>query len=327
FSAVLLGCAEPASFTSQEIDLVVACLQRTVGRIDGNRAIDPGDRAAFWIDASHDAPATPWWRRPPPPDTTVRVFSGAPVADALRELLVRIETGTSPDALGLPVFAASAAGHGVLRRLVGYWGAPGKRRFSRRHQNDRGLLCAGLPSLWQLFREGSGAAVETSNWMIVNQSPDGCAVRHVSGRTGELAVGDIAAIRAATRTESADGKAWQICIVRWALSENQEHLELGLQILSPRALPAILAQPAKSGERARLPVLILPEIKGLRADEWLVAPAGELMTSAHAAGAADSFVLVVEKDNIEVREARSTRLEEQNSVIEIFAIERVDRSA
>jgi hypothetical protein len=172
-------------------------------------------------------------------------------------------------------------------------------------------LCAGLGNLWTLFQDGDAALVETSSWMVTNESPDGYAVMHVSGKTGTMSVGDVTAIR----TES--GEDWQICIVRWALSENQEHLEFGLQILATHAVPAFLAVPANADadDSRRLSVLILPEIPALRATEMLVVPSGALNNQRK------NFVLVVEKDNLEVREMRSTHLDERNSQIEVFSIE------
>ena len=132
---------------------------------------------------------------------------------------------------------------------------------------------------------------------------------HVSGKTGSLSVGDVVALR----TES--GENWQICICRWALSENQEHLELGLQILATRAVPAVLALPAATEGRKRLSVLILPKIKALRPTEMLVVPSGALNDQSR------NLILVIDKENIEIREIRSTQLDEQNSHIEVFSIE------
>jgi hypothetical protein len=140
---------------------------------------------------------------------------------------------------------------------------------------------------------------------------------HVSGKTGKLRVGDITAIR----TES--GNDWQICLVRWALSENPEHLELGLQILAARAVPAILALPSgnRNSENSHgrlLPVLILPEVPMLRPTETLIAPSGKL------ADHHDKFTLVIDQENIEVREVRATRLDEQTDSVVVFSIQPAD---
>ncbi len=310
FAAVLLGCAQPASFTSLEVSFVATYARRFADRMEtcelaDSRDESAADAATFWIDPERDAPAIACARKAPPPATPVFCFSCRRLAALLKEQLVEVEAGTHP--LQLPAFVMSAAGRGVLRRLGVFWGQPGKRQFPRRRQNYRAALCTGLGSLWRMFREGE-AAVETSNWMITNESPDGCAIMHVSGKPGSLAVGDITAIRSET------GDSWQICIVRWALSENQEHLELGLQIMATRAVPAILAMPVACKDASPLSVLILPEIPPLRANEMLVVPTGALENHAH------DFILLVEKSNLEIREVRRTGMDEQNSQIEVFSI-------
>ena len=308
YSAVLLGCAQPASFTSNEIDFIAAYLARFADGVDPEPSAAPS-QAAFWIDPTRDAAAYACARNTPPPDTAVCYFGCARLAERLRQQLAELDAGASATAIGLPDFAETPAGRGVLRRLINYWGDPGKRRFPRRRQNYRALLCCGLANLWQLFQHGEESLAETSHWMIINESPDGYAFMHVSGKTGELSIGDVAAIR----TES--GKAWQICVVRWALSENQEHLELGLQILATCAVPALLAQPGERHDQALLPALILPEIRALRASEMLLVPSATLVRLP------SSLILVVEQHNIAVREVRATCLNEQNSRIAIFSIE------
>jgi hypothetical protein len=309
YSAVLLGCAQPASFTSPEVSFIAAYLERFSDGINSTDKSDALTPAAFWIDPERDATAFACARKTAPPQTPLHYFSCTRLAARLTEQLAALEAGASATQLSLPDFAGTPAGRGVLRRLVNYWGEPGKRRYPRRRQNYRAVLCSGLARLWRLFQDGESATAETSNWMITNESPDGYAFMHVSGKTGGLSVGDITAIR----TES--GKAWQICIVRWALSENQEHLELGLQILATRALPALLALPAHNNDHRLLPVLILPAIRALRSSEMLVIPSAALETLP------GTLILVVEKENIKVREVKSTRLDEQNSKIAILSIE------
>ena len=313
YAAVLLGCAQPASFTAREIVFLDTYLERFSSQIDSNR--DKPERSAemFWIDPTRDAPATPCSRKPPPQETPVRYFSCGRLIDLLAKQLEVLDSGTGAKDLALPDFATTPAGRGVLRRLISHWGDPGKRRFPRRRQNYRAQLCAGLNNVFQLFQRVPVQA-EASNWMIVNESPDGYAVMHVSGKTGPITVGDVVALK----TETA--KNWQLCIIRWVLSENQEHLEVGLQILSARAVAAHLALPSGTDGNTCQQVLVLPETPALRPEESLVVPSGML------AGHSKNLVLVIEKDNIEVREINTGQRGEQNGLIEIYEIE-TDRPA
>lgn len=305
--ALLLACAQPASFTSQEIDLVVEYIRRFGNRARFLRVGDHFDaESVFWIDADRDAPPTASSRRPPPEG--VLCFTCESLAQLAEEQVDALEAGVGPADLDLPDFAATPTGHGVLRRLAHYWGHPGKRRFPRRRQNYRAILCVGLPALWQLFNAEETEAGELTSWMVTNESPDGYALMHVSGKTSRLSAGDVVAIRTENSTE------WQICIVRWALSENPEHLELGLQILATNATPAILANQSVPAGTHHQSVLILPQLPPMRLSETLIAPSGTVQ------GGSNKMILLVERDNLEVREVLATRLEEQTGSIEVIAI-------
>lgn len=305
--ALLLACAQPASFSSRELVLVVDYVKRFGSRItrlpDGS--VEEVD-GAFWIDLGRDAPPTADKRRPAP-EGALR-FACERLAELAEEQIAALEAGVPPEALDLDAAMNTPSGHGILRRLAHYWGQPGKRRFPRRRQNYRAVLCVGLEALWQLFKEDHTQAGEITSWMVTNESPDGYAVMHVSGKTAKLSAGDIVALR----TESSND--WQICLVRWALSENPEHLELGLQILATRATPAVLAVPGKDGAPGRHSVLILPPLPPMRTTELLIAPSG----TTHAG--ARKLVLLVERENIEVREMQATHVEEQTSSVELISI-------
>lgn len=310
-NALLLACAQPASFTSAEIELVIDYIARFGSRATVLAETDDAEaEGVFWIDPERDAPPTAVIRRPAPPGALR--FSCERLAELAEEQLDAIERGVPADALDLPEEANTPMGHGVLRRLAHYWGHPGKRRFPRRRQNYRAVLCIGLQSMWKLFRDDATEAGELTSWMVTNESPDGYALMHVSGKTARIAAGDVVAIRTETAT------TWQVCIVRWALSENPEHLELGLQILATKATPAILAEHAggdRSAETAQQQVLLLPRLPPVRPTETLLAPSG----TAHPG--LGRMVLLLERDNLEVREVHATRLDEQTGRVEILAIE------
>ena len=307
-SALLLGCAQPASFTSREVAFVAEYAERHADQIELTQEFPQRLADSFWVDSTQDAAAFACARRTPPDDRAVDYFSCKRLTELLKSQIRAIESGRSPQEIKLPDFAGSAAGRGVLRRLLAHWGDQDKRRFPRRRQSYRALLCAGLDSLWRLFHSDDETSVETSTWMITNESPDGYAVMHVSGKPGRMSVGDVTAIR----TES--GTNWKICIIRWAVSESTVHLELGLQILASNAVPAFLVQPGAPDAAKHLSVLVLPEVPAIRAAEMMIVPSGSLEECAH------SHVLVFEKDNIAIREVRSTGVDEQNSQIEVFSI-------
>ncbi|GHU04049.1 hypothetical protein FACS1894158_03610 [Betaproteobacteria bacterium] len=310
YAAVLLGCAQPMSFTGREVMFLDAYLGYFSELIDICRGRPGESPAMFWINPESDEPATPYSRKPPAPDTLVYGFSCHRLASLLEKQLAALEIGTPPEQLNLSSFAAKPAGLGVLARLLRLWGNPGKRRFPRRTQNHRCKLCLGFSNLHRLY-SAEPQAVDTSVWMITTESPDGYTVMHISGKTRSIKVGDVVALRTET------GDSWQLCIIRWALSENQEHIELGLQILSSRAYAAEIALPEKTAEEASFrPVLVLPATtsSSLRSNEALLVPSGVLTESS------ENLVLVVARNNVKVREISTVQCDERNGMVEMFEI-------
>lgn len=316
-SSLLLAIAQPASFTSRELEFISQYIAASNARMQLVDAAPAGEDGVFWIDPERDAPAHALARRAPPPEKSLYYFACDAIAQRASDHMAALEGGLPAAQLGLPEFADAAAGHGVLRRLIGLWGHPAKRRFPRRRQSYRAELCAGLEQLWHLL-QGSEEKPATSEWMVINESPDGYAMMHVAGETDALGAGDIVALH--PRHDEADGGAeWQICIVRWALSDNPEHIEVGLQVLAPRAIPAVLALPHAPHNGGKTSALLLPQLPPLRHQQALVVPTGRIDDLAQ------KMVVLVDQDNVAVLELRATQLDEQTSSVEVFNVEPDER--
>ncbi|MBS1161265.1 MAG: hypothetical protein H6R15_3684 [Proteobacteria bacterium] len=312
YTATLLAAiAQPASFSAEELELIWQYIEHTGISPELTEEPPADSKSIFWIDLDKDFPAHALPRRIPSADTQVLYFSCDAIAHKLRADLALLNQGIAATAIGLPEQANSRAGKSVLRRLETLWGHPAKRKFPRRRQSYRTRICAGFNNLWRLLKNPETDA-ELSEWMVINESPDGYSLMHVNGHTHRLRVGDIAALQPiGERAEFPP--VWQICIVRWALSENPEHIELGLQLLAPHAIAAELAMPGGS-EIKRIPALILPEAAPLRPSQSLIVPTGSLKNDKH------KLIVLMEKENLEIREMRATQLDEQTSRIEIFSV-------
>jgi hypothetical protein len=308
-AAVLLGCADPASLTPPEIMFLASYFERFADHIEPASAASAALHGTFWIDPTRDLPASSSLRKAAPAAEPLEYFSCARLCLLINNQISSMEAGTPARRLDLSDFAESPAGLGVLRRLVDRWSGSGKRRFQRRRQNTRTFMAAGLDNLWQVCQKRDGASAELSTWMITNESANGYAVMHLSGKTAALSVGGVVAVRTGSEDD------WQICIVRWAVSENPEHLELGLQILAPSAVAAVLAQPSESKGTEYLRVLVLPEIPRLRSAELLVVASGAV------AKPQSRLVLVIESENVAVREVNGIHVDEQTMSVDILSIE------
>lgn len=313
YAALLLGCAQPTAFTAREINFIADFLERFSGLIETRSFHDGNNIADFWVNANSDAPATACIRKKAPQDTEILYFSCLRITNLLQEQLTALKpekTACPKEALPPPAFAHTSTERGVMRRLITHWAHPAKRRFPRRRQSYKALLCIGIDNVWKLFHQNqdSHSKIDTSHWMTINESPDGYAIMHIAGKTRQLSAGDIVAIR------NEDAQNWQTCIVRWISSENNEHLELGIQILATRAIAAELASPLPPTSPACIPALILPELPGVQPLPRLITPASTLPPNPK------DFVLLVEQQNLAIREIRSAQLIEQNSLVDIFTI-------
>lgn len=313
YACVLLpAIAQPASFCARELEFIVEYIGSCIRPVDILDIPPPESTGIFWVDLDRDYPAHALIRRLPPGDSPVLYFACDPAARRTGELLTALEQGAPALSLGLPIFADTHAGRGVLRRLRLLWGSPAKRKFPRRRQSYRVSLCCGLDQLWTLIREPEQAR-QISEWMVTNESPDGYSLMHMSGQTDNARVGDIVAVQAIG--ERAELKPlWHVCIIRWALSENPEHVELGLQQLASHVIAAELARPLELDSK-HISALILPEMPPLRPYAGIVVQTGTLPENVR------KLVLLIEKENLEIREVRPTELTEQTASIEVFTVE------
>lgn len=311
-NALLAAIAQPASFSADELDLIDQYIERS-STSPCLTATPPADSSAiFWIDLDKDFPAHALTRRIPSADMRVLYFSCDAIASKIRNDLALLKQGIAATNINLPSQAGTRGGKSVLRRLEHIWGQPAKRKFPRRRQSYRAHVCAGFQNLWRLLKS-PGSEIEFSEWMVINESPDGYALMHMTGHTHRLRVGDIAAIQP-MGDHAEKTPTWHICIVRWAISENPEHIELGLELLASHAIAAHVVLPGR-GETQTIPAMILPEAPPLRPAQALIVQTGAISDEKR------KIVVLVETGNIEVREVRPTRLDEQTSRIEIFSVE------
>jgi len=308
---LLAASAQPASFSPAELEFIGEFIGKCAPPIDLLESPPPDSGGIFWIDLDKDFSAHALIRRIPTPDARVLYFSCEAIAELALQQRADLLEGTPAKALGLPPFADTHAGPSTLLRLNRLWGHPSKRRFSRRRQSYRANLCSGLGNLWHLMKSQQKPR-DLSEWMVTNESPDGYSLMHMSGQTQHLRVGDIVALQTLGDHSEAT-PTWHVCIIRWAVSENPEHIELGLQIIAPKAT-AVEITHTYALDSSNVAALILPPTPPLRPMQSLVVPAGLLRENTR------RIIVVIEADNLEIREVQATSLNEQTSAIEIFSV-------
>lgn len=308
---LLAAAAQPASFSPDELEFISQFIDDSNPNIELLDTPPPESGGIFWIDLDKDFPAHALIRRIPTPDARVLYFSCDAIAEHALNMRTALLQGTPAKTLGLPSFADTGAGPSTLLRINRLWGHPSKRRFSRRRLSYRANLCSGLGNLWQLMKSMQ-APKGLSEWMVTNESADGFSLMHMSGQTQHLRIGDIVALQT-LGDQSEATPTWHICLIRWAVSENPEHIELGLQILAPKAT-AVEITHTYALESSNVAALILPPTPPLRPAQSLVVPAGLLRENTR------RIIVVIEGENLEIREIQATSLDEQTSAIEIFSV-------
>lgn len=306
-----LSAAQPENFSPREVAFLAEYLriQATSVAVGFGQPANDG----FWLDAQRDQAPFAAIRRPPPDKTAVLQFSCAELGRAARAQIGRLADGESPDAIGLPGLACSQDYRDVLARAERYWSAPPKRQNHRRRNGYRVQVCSQLGALWQTLRgdaAGTGEIVlAASDWMILNEGPGGYAIMHVAGELGGLIAGSAVGLR------TAPDQPWNICIIRWARSDNPEHIELGIEIVAPRAQAVHFVRNDGGTEASPIPALLLPPLPGLKRGESLLTARGQF--------APGMFALVGGDDmHLQVAECRAEQLAMHTACIEVFEFER-----
>jgi hypothetical protein len=127
----------------------------------------------------------------------------------------------------------------VMRLLHDAWSAAAApaRRFSRTQFKQHIDVIAGLPAILRLLSgrspgrrqsDTAQADADTSEWLVINESPDGFGIQHLNGKVPVLSIGDLVMLRPREQ-----GK-FHICLVR-RHSPAPQGAELGVQLLCSEA--------------------------------------------------------------------------------------------
>lgn len=115
---------------------------------------------------------------------------------------------------------------------------------------------------------------ETLNWEIVNISAGGYCLRWNSEATSRAQIGELIALREAAPS---GGFEWRVGVIRWMQFSGKHGLEIGVQVISPKAL-STKAQRYNRAKEAPFDCLVLPNIKPLNQPMTIILPAHAFKT-------------------------------------------------
>ena len=273
-SALLTDFAIPAQLDTGELQRVREYIARfgdaaalgSVRRIE--RAVD-----VFVIDGRADRAGVALAKRPDAlPRQGAWVLATRRLGERAEDHLRQLETGASTMKVGLPYHPNPSQYRDLLQRLAANWRGQRRQRAARMRFRPRAELRVGFPMTWQLLdpatadrRQPNGMSA-ANEWTVLNESPDGFALRHVTGSMTSLNVGEIVGVRLRERA------APFVCIARWIQSDSPDRLEIGLQQVAPKLVPVtFIGDP--SHRTTTQPVLFAPTSPDFNRVPVIVAPA------------------------------------------------------
>lgn len=265
--SLLFALADPAKRSRGDIDAINRCIDSLLPLAHFAHFSDLSDqdrksKSLFLLQAGDGCGSRPLARVGDPPPDALALDTREAVAELARRLNRPEPTLQCPPALA--------------ESLIQMWSSPPTRRFTRSRVRPKADLVCGLPSVAKYLqsaftrRQGdqrSHPGMPVSEWYIVNESPDGFGLRYSRGDPGCLDVGDLIGVRPRERSRV------HICLIRRVSNAGHGRFELGVQELSPLALPIPLASDTDSDAHD---AILLPRLPGFGNLSGLAAPAGVL---------------------------------------------------
>jgi hypothetical protein len=284
-TALLLAFAQPSKLTRADFARAQGYLAQHAELAEVLPAKPVTDPAGvFAIDPRRDKPGVAYAKRGDAGyDNGALLLVAGKLVERLEFQVRRLKDGIAPASLGLPEDASALAYQDLLQQLGVHWRGERAARSARAKFHPRVDAWIGLREVWRALRaelpqEGAAdtraaeAPARATEWIVLNESARGFALRHMSGAAPPVEVGEIIAIK------PRDRGAIYVCLVRWIQSNNPEHLEVGLQQLAPIAVPAVY-KASESDRAAAEPILYFPQLPAKRKSAAVAAAPDRLHTN------------------------------------------------
>jgi cyclic-di-GMP-binding protein len=262
-----LAAVQPESFPAAELAFLVEYLRIYAAAVDIRHQPAPPLEAWYWLEQSRDQTPIAIVRKPPPSHGHLIYYSCMTLGRIASQHLTQLSNGESIHALDLAVPNNIQSVRDVLFRAQVRWLSPARRQSHRRPNHYRVEICCQFNFIWQAMRgdapADSGLVAPITEWMVLNESPSGLALMHIAGKVTELRPGDILAVRQSPEWP------WSIYLLRWGRSDNPEHYELGVELVSTLPIPVHVIY-ARSHETKSFPALLCPPMTGIDRKEALL---------------------------------------------------------
>lgn len=274
-SALLFAYLQPNRLPRGELDAAIRCAESLaayalISELHDEARHGPSREFRYVVRPAEGHPGQPLQRLPA--DAAVQdalLIDCAPVVMALERKLAR-----AAGQARLPELDASPA---LLQTLHDALDGKHARRYRRSRARPRGDLASGLDAVLD-FIAGQAASrrsvdalsrsdrrCASSEWSLIDESPDGFRIRYLRGQQSRIGVGQVVAL------QPREASQVHVCLVR-RITNADGRFELGLQVLSPQV--SIVHLPAGDGPPLR--ALFLHKLPAYGGLPGIVAPALQL---------------------------------------------------
>ena len=234
--ALLFAYLEPTKLQRAELEVINICTRQLaayaqVGEVTPD--LGKGNESCFLVRPDEGTPGYPLARLP----------SGSSIFGSLlidcTQVLAALDRNITrrPGKVVEPDLDAPPALLQALRLAIGGKSA---RRFSRTRFRPRGDLISGFGPVIN-FLDGNafsrrsvdastrydGRGFSSSEWALIDESPDGFRLRYIKGEKSSMGAGEIVAL------QPRESSKIHVCLVR-RISSSHVRLEVGLQLMSPQ---------------------------------------------------------------------------------------------
>jgi hypothetical protein len=236
--ALLFAYLEPSKFPRGDLETIHTCSRQlaayaTIGEVSLDTSAGKTTESCFVAHPEEGSAGYPLLRMPSGTSTfgSLLIDCTQVLAALDRNITRRPGKTVEPDLSAAPALLQ------LLRVAIGGKSA---RRFSRTRFRPRGDLVTGFHEVIS-FLDGNtfsrrsvdassrydGRDFSSSEWSLIDESPDGFRLRFIKGEKSNLGSGDVAAL------QPRESSKIHVCLVR-RISTSQVRLELGLQLMSPQ---------------------------------------------------------------------------------------------
>jgi len=279
--ALLMSLADPQHLTQKNMRLAAEYLAFHVenARISIVAPLEI-TTSCFIVNLSSNKPPVPYSKQKvePNPDSDI-LLQTLDLVISIHQDLNSLQNNQLPKDGGVPANANRDEYIDLLTYLIKHWGVTQKRIFNRTKSEGEIEIVSGIPAIHYFSSANTERTTnakigkiqhsenmpEPSRWHIINISAIGMSVRRHATAEKNIRIGGLLGFK--TKNE----QHWSIGLVRWAACGSRDRLDIGVQLIAPRAQSAI-AYIDKTGREEM--VLLLPELVAVKQLATIIARVG-----------------------------------------------------